>query len=87
VPSARQSKLPPIKAEFGTGMTFYCPICWNGVSRDEQTCAHCGSNLAVADARPMAEKHWSALQHPEPETAVRAAWILGERREVQAVPD
>lgn len=43
--------------------------------------------MAAADARPMMEKLCSALRHPEPETAVRAAWFLGKRREVQAIPE
>jgi len=67
-------------------MTFYCPICWSEVSKDDRTCKSCGADLASADARPMLEKLCSALNHPEPETAVRAAWILGERREKRAVP-
>src|SRR5579875_1420957 len=68
-------------------MTFYCPICWSEVSKDDRTCKSCGADLASADARPMLEKLCSALNHPEPETAVRAAWILGERRAKRAVPD
>jgi HEAT repeat protein len=67
-------------------MTFYCPICWSEVPKDDRTCKNCGADLASADARPMLEKLCSALNHPEPETAVRAAWILGERREKRAVP-
>jgi len=67
-------------------MTFYCPICWSEVSKDDRTCKSCGADLASADARPMLEKLCSALNHPEPETAVRAAWILGERREKRSVP-
>jgi HEAT repeat protein len=35
----------------------------------------------------MVEKLCSALRHPEPETAVRAAWILGQKSESQAVPE
>ena len=68
-------------------MTFYCPICWSEVSKDDGTCKSCGADLASADARPMLEKLCSALAHPEPETALRAAWILGERRERRAVPE
>jgi HEAT repeat protein len=68
-------------------MTFYCPICWSEVPKDAATCKHCGADLASADSRPIIEKLCSALLHPEPETAVRAAWILGERRESQAVPE
>ena len=43
--------------------------------------------MNVADARLLVEKLCSALKHPEGETAIRAAWILGERRESEAVPD
>lgn len=68
-------------------MTFYCPVCWSEVSKHDPTCKHCGIDLAAADARPIVEKLCSALNHPEPETAVRAAWILGERREKRAVPE
>lgn len=68
-------------------MIFYCPICWSEVSAQDQRCSHCGSDLNVADARPLVEKLCSALSHPEGETAVRVAWILGERRESEAVPD
>ena len=68
-------------------MIFYCPICWHEVSAKDERCSHCGSDLNVADARPLVEKLCSALNHPEGETAVRAAWILGERRETEAVPD
>jgi HEAT repeat protein len=68
-------------------MVFYCPICWSEVQREDQTCAYCGADLVVADARTMLEKLCSALKHPEPETAVRAAWILGERHEILAVPE
>lgn len=68
-------------------MIFYCPICWSEVSAGNQRCGHCGSDLSAADARPLVEKLCSALYHPESETAVRAAWILGERREIDAVPD
>jgi len=66
-------------------ITFYCPICWSEISKDDRTCTSCGADLASADARPMVEKLCSALSHPEPQTAVRAAWILGERREKRAV--
>jgi HEAT repeat protein len=68
-------------------MTFYCPICWSEISKDDRTCEHCGADLTEADASPMVEKLCSALSHPEPETAVRAAWILGERRDKGALPE
>ena len=51
-----------------------------------ESCSHCGSDLKAADARSLVDKLCSALSHPEEETAVRAAWILGERCESEAVP-
>jgi HEAT repeat protein len=43
--------------------------------------------LREIDAQSFADKLRAALRHPEPQTAVRAAWILGERREHSSVPD
>jgi len=68
-------------------MTFFCPKCWKEIPAGRETCPHCGAHLAEEDAKPFVEKLRSALRHPEPETAVRAAWILGERGEVSAVTD
>jgi HEAT repeat protein len=43
--------------------------------------------LREIDAQSFADKLRAALRHPEPQTAVRAAWILGERCEHSSVPD
>lgn len=68
-------------------MTFFCPQCWNPIPPEAKTCPHCGVRLADTDAKPFTEKLRSALRHPVPETAIRAAWILGETREASAVAD
>ncbi|HWQ03616.1 MAG TPA: HEAT repeat domain-containing protein [Candidatus Nitrosotenuis sp.] len=68
-------------------MTFFCPGCWSEVASADSRCSKCGADLATADAHSFGEKLRAALHHPEPQTAVRAAWILGERREAAAVPD
>lgn len=68
-------------------MTFFCPKCWKEIPPGREVCPHCGAHLAEEDARPFLEKLRSALHHSEPETAIRAAWILGERREASAVTD
>lgn len=52
-----------------------------------KTCPYCGAHLAAEDAKPFTEKLRSALRHPEPETAARAAWILGEREETSLLGD
>lgn len=66
-------------------MTFFCPKCWREIPPASEICPRCGVHLAEEDAKPFVEKLRSALRHPEPETSIRAAWILGERQEASAV--
>jgi HEAT repeat protein len=67
--------------------TFYCPNCWAEVSESTTICPHChieiSERISQAD---YTDKLIAALRHKEPMTPVRAAWILGERREQKAVP-
>lgn len=50
-------------------------------------CPHCHSNISERISQAdYTEKLIAALRHKEPMTPVRAAWILGERREEEAVP-
>lgn len=68
-------------------MTFYCPACWREILESVPVCPHCKVDLKrLVVGRHYAEKLIAALDHPEPTTPVRAAWILGMRREAQAVP-
>jgi len=67
-------------------MTFYCTQCWAEVPRSATRCPRCGDDIVARQARSdYTEKLIAALRHPEPTTPVRAAWILGERRERAAV--
>ena len=68
-------------------MRFFCPGCWEEIAKEAAHCPSCGADLAAADAEAYATKLIRALRHPEPQTAVRAAWILGERRERSAVDE
>jgi HEAT repeat protein len=68
-------------------MTFFCPQCWQEIPAGAEICPHCRARLSEEDAKPFVVKLRSALHHPEPETAIRAAWILGERQEASAVRD
>jgi len=68
-------------------MTFYCTNCWAEVRESATICPRCGDDIATRQARAdYVDKLIAALHHPIPETAVRAACILGERRERKAVP-
>lgn len=68
-------------------LSFFCPYCWRRVSENDSICPKCSGDIRAADARPFAEKLRAALHHSEPQTRVRAAWILGERKEGSGVPD
>ncbi len=67
--------------------TFYCPDCWAEVPESVTICPHCHTNISerISEAE-YTDKLIAALRHKEPMTPVRAAWILGERREQRAVP-
>ena len=67
--------------------TFFCPSCWETLGEDEDPCPHCG--CAVVDylqAKSYTESLIEALNHPEPDTPSRAAYILGAKRDREAVP-
>ena len=66
--------------------TFYCPHCWRQVLESATICPHCHTNISerITEA-DYTDKLIAALRHREPTTPVRAAWVLGERREGKAV--
>jgi HEAT repeat protein len=67
-------------------MIFYCPACWREIPQVARDCPHCTIDVErLASARAYPAKLIAALDHPEPTTRVRAAWILGIRRERSAV--
>jgi HEAT repeat protein len=66
--------------------TFYCPNCWGEVSESTTVCPHCHTDIwERISQEEYTDKLIAALRHKEPMTPVRAAWILGERREQKAV--
>lgn len=67
--------------------TFYCPHCWREVSEEATICPHCHTDISERISQTnYVDKLIAALRHKEPMTPVRAAWILGERREEKGVP-
>ena len=65
-------------------MSAHCPRCQFENQPEDRLCRRCGAEL-LSGGEDYASKLISALAHPEPETPVRAAWILGELREGRAV--
>lgn len=58
-------------------VTFVCPECGRTVPPAAAVCPRCGFDLAAFEAAPYGDKLLVALWHPEPDTAERAAHILG----------
>jgi len=66
-------------------VTYFCPHCWAEVPAEARLCPACGA--VIEDARAdIVDKYIAALRHPQAETRLRAAWILGQMRERRAVP-
>jgi len=67
-------------------MTYYCPRCWSDFAEDVAQCPRCGLDIhRFYESKDYFEKLILALNHPERQTPLRAAWILGQRREPRAV--
>lgn len=68
-------------------MRFYCPRCWRDFDKDVPQCPHCGLDIREFwKSRDYVEKLIIALEHPEKETPIRAAWLLGQLKDTRAVP-
>ena len=69
----------------GATVRYFCPNCWSDFAEDLATCPRCGVDIhGFWDSKDMVDKLILALDHPDHETSMRAAWILGERREAGA---
>jgi HEAT repeat protein len=68
-------------------MTYFCPQCWKEITQDLSTCPRCGADQLVLRDESFVRKIVRALRHPEPETPIRAASILGQLRAVEAIPE
>jgi HEAT repeat protein len=68
-------------------MRFYCPRCWRDFAKDVPICPHCGLDIREFwKSKDYVEKLIIALEHPEKETPIRAAWLLGRLKDTRAVP-
>ena len=67
-------------------LRFFCPNCWADFAQDLDHCPGCGYDIRRSwDSKDYVDKLIVALRHPEQGTPIRAAWILGKRREMRAV--
>ena len=69
-------------------MQFFCPRCWSDFPSDVPSCPSCSLNIpSFWRGKDYVGKLIAALQHPETETVIRAASILGDLHEETAVGD
>lgn len=69
----------------GRDLVYYCPHCWATTSPEAESCPTCGAIIDDAEADIIA-KYIAALNHPQPETRLRVAWLLGRMQANRAVP-
>jgi len=68
-------------------MAYFCANCWAEVHRTAATCLSCGADQRALSNEPFVQKLIRALHHPEPETPIRAANVLGRLRAREAVQE
>ena len=66
-------------------VAYFCPGCWARVPGTAATCPVCAADLAHLDRDAFDAKLIRALDHPESQTARRAAHILGDRGTLSAI--
>jgi len=65
---------------------YYCPKCRDDFPEDLDRCPRCDLDIsAYYRAKDYVDRLIIALRHPEPETAGRAAWLLGKIKDERAV--
>ncbi len=64
----------------------YCPNCWAENLLDTTACDRCGTALAESEPIFYDQKLMPSLHHPIPETRAMAAMLLGQRRDLHAIP-
>ena len=68
-------------------LTYYCTNCWKEIEKDRKVCPHCKSEQEQLGRETFVQKLIRALRHPEPETPIRAAYVLGRLHALDAVPE
>jgi HEAT repeat protein len=66
-------------------VTYYCTNCWKEIEKEQTVCPYCDVEQDQLGRETFEQKLIRALHHPEPETPIRAAYVLGELKATEAV--
>jgi hypothetical protein len=67
-------------------MRSCCPRYWRDFNNDVPICPHCGIDIREFwKSEDYVEKLILSLGHPEKETPIRSAWLLGQLKDMRAV--
>ena len=64
----------------------FCSNCWAENLIDTTVCERCGTPLSETEPIFYGQKLMRALYHPIPQTREMAAMLLGQRRDLHAIP-
>ena len=64
----------------------FCSECWKEIEVAAGLCPYCGADQNELGLEPFVRKLIRALHSPEPETPIRAAYVLGQLQASEAVP-
>ena len=67
-------------------MIYYCTNCWNEIDKGVIICHYCAADQTELEQEKFSEKLIRALNHPEPETPIRAAEIIARLKVKEAIP-
>lgn len=67
-------------------MVNYCSNCWKEITKEITICPNCGADQNKLEKEIYIDKLIRALDHPEPETPIRAANVLAQLNLKKAVP-
>ena len=67
-------------------MIFYCTNCWEEIKEVDKICPNCGIEISKLEDESFIQKLIRALEHPEPETPIRAAYVIANRKAKESLP-
>jgi len=69
-----------------SGIIYFCPACWNGISEEDIVCPYCGYDLIDFHHMPYEYKLLMGLEHPNTKMKLKIIHIVGMKNLKEAIP-